>query len=195
MPSAHDVVAFIRRERGPVGGYKLQKLLYYIQAWSLVWDDEPAFADPIEAWLDGPVVPAVWGAEKRGGREGNPDALSAKQRETALEVLRVYARHKGDWLSALSHRERPWLEARGTTPGGAPSSNVISHESMRSFYGQACVDAKSFSGAYERGLRVLVALPEHEADRLFDHARSTSGADVVAWLERGGVSPWPASSD
>jgi uncharacterized phage-associated protein len=32
---------------------KLQKLLYYSQAWHLVWEDTPLFTARIEAWIDG----------------------------------------------------------------------------------------------------------------------------------------------
>lgn len=39
---------------------KLQKLLYYAQAWHLVFRQEPLFTDRIEAWRHGPVVPSVF---------------------------------------------------------------------------------------------------------------------------------------
>ena len=29
---------------------KLQKLVYYSQAWSLIWDEKPLFEEEIEAW-------------------------------------------------------------------------------------------------------------------------------------------------
>ena len=32
--------------------WKLQKLVYYCQAWSLVWDEEPLFEARIEAWAN-----------------------------------------------------------------------------------------------------------------------------------------------
>ena len=38
---------------------KLQKLVYYCQTWSLVWDEKLIFDDPIEAWANGPVVPSL----------------------------------------------------------------------------------------------------------------------------------------
>ena len=43
---------------------KLQKLIYYSQAWSLVWDDEPLFPERIEAWINGPVVPELYERHK-----------------------------------------------------------------------------------------------------------------------------------
>jgi uncharacterized phage-associated protein len=41
---------------------KLQKLVYYAQAWALVWDDEPIFDEEIEAWANGPVVRGLYEA-------------------------------------------------------------------------------------------------------------------------------------
>src|SRR6267142_182405 len=35
--TAHDVAAFILKQRGEMTAMKLQKLVYYCQAWSLVW--------------------------------------------------------------------------------------------------------------------------------------------------------------
>src|ERR1700730_81854 len=63
--TVHDVAAFIVNRQGEMSAMKLQKLVYYSQAWSLVWDDEPLFDDAIEAWANGPVVRALY-ARHRG---------------------------------------------------------------------------------------------------------------------------------
>ena len=54
--SVFDVAAYILDKLGPISTIKLQKLVYYCQAWSLVWDEEPLFSERIEAWVNGPVV-------------------------------------------------------------------------------------------------------------------------------------------
>lgn len=43
-----------------ISNVSLQKLLYFIQAYSLVDRDKPAFDDRIEAWQYGPVVPEAY---------------------------------------------------------------------------------------------------------------------------------------
>ena len=48
--TAIDVAAYILSKQGDMPAMKLQKLVYYSQAWSLVWDDKPLFRDRIEAW-------------------------------------------------------------------------------------------------------------------------------------------------
>ena len=58
--SVVDVARYILDTLGEMTTWKLQKLCYYAQAWSLVWDDSPLFEDRIEAWANGPVVPALY---------------------------------------------------------------------------------------------------------------------------------------
>ena len=45
MVSAHDVASYILRELGKTTTMKLQKLVYYSQAWSLVWDEKALFQE------------------------------------------------------------------------------------------------------------------------------------------------------
>lgn len=146
MISALDVAAFILREKGPMTAMKLQKLVYYSQAWSLVWDEEPLFAEDVQAWANGPVVPELFQAHK--GRfkidaipGGNPDKLDAKQAETVRGVLGYYGDKTSQWLSDLTHLEDPWKNARRGCPDGASCNTVISLASMAEYYGSLPPDA------------------------------------------------------
>ena len=60
MATAFDVAKYILEEKGNLTAMKLQKLLYYCQAWSLVWDEKPLFENTIQAWVNGPVLPAAY---------------------------------------------------------------------------------------------------------------------------------------
>ena len=42
-----DVAAYILERQGRMPTTKLQKLVYYCQAWSLVWDERPLFDEPM----------------------------------------------------------------------------------------------------------------------------------------------------
>lgn len=64
MASAHDVAAYILKRMGQMTAMKLQKLVYYSQAWSLVWDEAPLFNERIEAWANGPVVRELYEAHR-----------------------------------------------------------------------------------------------------------------------------------
>ena len=39
---------------------KLQKLVYYAQAWSLALNNEELFADDFQAWVHGPVLVSLY---------------------------------------------------------------------------------------------------------------------------------------
>jgi uncharacterized phage-associated protein len=140
MASAHDVARYILEQKGEMDTWKLQKLVYYSQAWHLVWDEEPLFKEPIEAWSNGPVVPALF-SEHRGRfkmkkwPKGNISHLSDSERESIRVVLKHYGRRTGFALREMTHKERPWRDARKGLPAGAPSSRRITRDSMASYYG------------------------------------------------------------
>jgi uncharacterized phage-associated protein len=139
MSTSHDVAAYILQKRGPMSAMKLQKLVYYSQAWSLVWEDRPLFGEEIQAWASGPVVPELYQVHKgkfllKGWSRGRPNRLSEDDRDTIDAVLRTYARRHAQWLSELTHREAPWKDARQGIPPGEPSDNVITHEAMSEYY-------------------------------------------------------------
>lgn len=139
MATAHDVAAYILRKKGEMTAMKLEKLVYYSQAWSLVWDEEPLFNDRIEAWVNGPVVPALYQAHRGKFKvsswpKGNPKALTRKQAETVDAVLNYYGDKSSQWLSDLTHREAPWLQARKGLDPGDPGKREITHASMAEYY-------------------------------------------------------------
>lgn len=65
-----DVAEYILEQYGEMTAMKLQKLVYYCQAWHLAWDGEPLFRESIEAWANGPVVPALYEAHRGVFRVG-----------------------------------------------------------------------------------------------------------------------------
>lgn len=118
MARALDVAAYILSKRGPMTAMKLQKLVYYSQAWNLVWDERRLFPEAIEAWANGPVVRELY-SKHRGMWEvtdpaafGDPAALNAQERGTVDAVLQAYGDKPAHWLSELTHNEPPWRLAR-----------------------------------------------------------------------------------
>lgn len=138
--TAHDVAAYILKRMGTVTTWKLQKLVYYSQAWSLVWDEAPLFKERIEAWANGPVVPALYDYHRgqfgvAGWRWGDASSLSAKQKATIDGVIKFYGHKSSQWLSELTHREAPWKNARAGVPAGERSNRLITHGAMADYYG------------------------------------------------------------
>lgn len=141
MAKVFDVAKYILKKTGPISAIKLQKLTYYSQAWSLVWDEEELFSDEFEAWANGPVVRTLYNEHKGLFKvsfdnlpQGNIKALSETEQETIDKVLEFYGDKSAQWLSNLTHAEDPWLEARGDLPHMASCSNVITKASMAEYY-------------------------------------------------------------
>lgn len=140
LATAHDAAAFVLR-RGPVDPLKLQKLLYFGQAWLLAWTGEPLFRDTVHAWRHGPTVPAVWEEYRGHGSDpipaavrGDPGALTTRQRDLFSIVLEGYWAFAGTALSDLAHKDAAWQAARGDLPPTANSTNVIRLDAIRDHY-------------------------------------------------------------
>lgn len=137
--SVFDVAAYILEKLGTISTIKLQKLVYYCQAWSLVWDDTPLFSEKIEAWINGPVVRELF-AFHRGSflissvPIGSIGRLNKAQKETIDAVVKYYGKKTGQELVDISHLEEPWKNARKGLNWDERGENEISLESMAEYY-------------------------------------------------------------
>lgn len=127
---------------------KLQKLVYYAQAWNCTIFDSPLFEEKIEAWVHGPVVPSLYARFADVCRNCVIDIPN-----TALDIIKFpenidqllsevqceYGEHSASYLEALTHSETPWIEARGSLKPYERSNGEITKESMKSFYGEMLV--------------------------------------------------------
>jgi uncharacterized phage-associated protein len=135
-----DYLIWFAHEHGSfVSNLKLQKLLYYAQAWHLALFGRPLFADKLQAWIHGPVVPSVYGRFKEfGGRNiDKPVAAPALPDETVAfldELVGEYMPLDAFELELMTHREAPWINARGDLPPDAPSKAVISNDDMLAYF-------------------------------------------------------------
>ncbi len=144
MTTVFDVAEYILKAVGPMSAMKLQKLVYYAQAWSTVWDDAPLFPNCIEAWANGPVVRDLYEAHRGkftlshgvfAGR-GDADKLSEVQRDTVDAVIEAYAGKSAQWLSDQTHSEEPWRNARGGLADGERGQAEISLAALSEYFGR-----------------------------------------------------------
>lgn len=151
MRDALDVAKYflcrVDREAGDtISPLKLQKLVYYAQAWSLVLRDEPLFQQNIQAWPHGPVVYDVWNTYKEYKHTAipQPDACELDFTDDELEVLEevwnTYGELSARQLVHLTHSEQPWIEARQGLDPEEKSQEVILHETMKSYYEKYVVE-------------------------------------------------------
>ena len=141
MASVLCVANYILRKIGPTTTMKLQKLVYYCQAWSLAWDDKPLFDEDFEAWANGPVCPELFEHHKSKFTlkadffDDCQYSFDEEQKETMDAVIEYYGERSPHWLSELTHKERPWKDARKGYAPGDPCQEIITKESMLAYYG------------------------------------------------------------
>jgi uncharacterized phage-associated protein len=140
MATAHDVASYITKQRGSMSAMKLQKLVYYSQAWHLVWEEERLFEEHIEAWANGPVIRELYDLHRgqftvSAWPGGDPNNLTERERGSVDAVLRYYGDKSAFWLSETTHREDPWREARGSLSPSDRSSHEITPAAMVEYYG------------------------------------------------------------
>ncbi|MBA7683998.1 hypothetical protein ES703_92386 [subsurface metagenome] len=136
-----DVAQYTLDNLGRLTTWKLQKLCYYSQAWSLVWDEQQLFKQRIEAWANGPVIPILY--QRHCGQfyvtniGGDPTKLNETQKETIDAVLAAYGNKTSGWLSQLTHRESPWRDARNRArlDLGERGHSQIRLDDMTEYYG------------------------------------------------------------
>src|SRR5579863_6095134 len=140
MATVFDVADYILSRLGDMSAMKLQKLVYYSQAWSLAWTDRPLFEDEIEAWMKGPVVPALYQKHKgtflvtTGFFGGHVENLTPEEKDVINRVLDFYGPRDPQWLSGLTHLESPWKQARVGLDPEERGNSVISKEAMLEYY-------------------------------------------------------------
>ncbi|HAT1764870.1 DUF4065 domain-containing protein [Legionella pneumophila serogroup 1] len=140
MANVFDVAKYILSKTGDLTTMKLQKLVYYSLAWHATWEDEKLFPEPIEAWINGPICPALFFMHK--GKfsvsdidiNGNISKLSENQKESIDIVLDYYGDKTSQWLSDLTHAEDPWKQARVGLSPTQRGNNEITLGSMVEYY-------------------------------------------------------------
>lgn len=174
---AADVAAYILRS-GPREALELQKLVYYVQAWSLAWDGSRLFRDRIEAWPKGPVAPELWRKHRNlplvRQVAGEPDRLSPRDRATIDAVIAFYGGMGSSRLVGMTHEDKPWQDARGELQPGARTSALIPEEAMRRFYSsQAILGAPAPKKPAEAAVEAPLGQTLDVANRLIKDWRST----------------------
>jgi uncharacterized phage-associated protein len=144
LKSAFRIIPYFLAHSSAGGCYsvtplKLQKLLYYAQAWYLAFRNKPLFKESIEAWVHGPVVPQVYRKYKQYGSCVLSDVVKLINLEPdELEILDLvfknYGPLDGKNLEDLTHSEKPWIKARSGLDDNQPSNRVISIGDMKNYY-------------------------------------------------------------
>jgi uncharacterized phage-associated protein len=121
------------KEREGITNLKLQKVLYFAQAYYLAKMGKPLFSDKIEAWEYGPVIPDVYHKFKFKGSdpiicEEDESILLVEDRETLKKIWGTFGGYSASKLVDITHAHTPWKEANKSL------TKVISRKSIREYY-------------------------------------------------------------
>ncbi|MFG5858486.1 DUF4065 domain-containing protein [Dysgonomonas sp. Shenzhen-Wh21] len=139
---------YILKNYGPMSHLKLQKLLFYCDAYHMAYFGEELVTDEFEAWAHGPVSRTIYNSLKDksilysdlsySDKGINPDdeikKLTSDQQIMLKEILGELSSWTGPQLEASTHREYPWIEARKGYGEGAKCSVSISKKTTLEFY-------------------------------------------------------------
>lgn len=149
MYSAFDVAKYFL-VKDTMSPKKLQKIVYYAYGWTLALLNDTIddlhfrlFANRIEAWVHGPVVPDLYHHYKEFGWKDIPKLdkydgpiFSPDIEDILNQVWDVYGNFSANQLEMLSHREMPWVNARNGIAAYAVASNPISDEDLFIFFNE-----------------------------------------------------------
>jgi len=118
---------------------KLQKLLFYAQAWHLALKEKELFEENFQAWVHGPVLLTQYHRFKEFKWKQidvdleKPD-LDPELTQFLNEIIDIFGSETAVALELMTHRERPWLEARRGILPHEPCNNYISKQTMADYY-------------------------------------------------------------
>ncbi|WP_225181379.1 Panacea domain-containing protein [Pectobacterium aroidearum] len=120
---------------------KIQKLLYYAEAWCQVINNSELFVEKIEAWAHGPVVPEVFHLYKKHGwnplpipKDKKHPKLSPKTKKILNQVIESYGELPAKTLENMTHNDEPWINARKGLEPEERCEVVIPKADIKSFF-------------------------------------------------------------
>lgn len=134
-------IRFAHQHGDCITNKKLQKLVYYAQAWHLALYDKPLFTDRIEAWIFGPVQPDLYrrfrkyGADPISEQPPKPE-LPSRAEKHLKDVIGAFWNFTAWELERMVHEEDPWRKARNGLAPDTASQREINLEDMKIFYKQ-----------------------------------------------------------
>lgn len=149
----HIITDYVNSKGNVVSPKKLQKLVFYVEAWHLVHFDNSIVDENFQAWVHGPVVPELYqelkefgfnnisvvnddldNASERINKNARENNLSNDQLDLIFSVLDKYAPLNSFELEMLSHSEDPWLNARGELAPHSRCNTIIDKGFIKKYY-------------------------------------------------------------
>ena len=138
---ANYFLKIVDREYGStITPLKLQKILYYAQGYYLAMNDTELFPEEFEAWAHGPANEQIYDKYKKYGFNSIPEPveelpkMSDKVLKFLNDIWQTFGIYDGKFLEEQTHKEEPWINARKGIEPGVICKNIITKDSMKSFF-------------------------------------------------------------
>lgn len=110
---AKYIINYCNTKEHPISNLKLQKILYYIQGYSLALRNQPAFNEDIQVWPYGPVVKPVYDTFSIYAAKSINNVDDVELNDNELQaIIQIVADEKmyiPVWdLVEQTHEEAPW---------------------------------------------------------------------------------------
>ena len=146
-------IALSNERQSPITNLKLQKLVYYAQAWHMTLVGRELIAEDFQAWVHGPVIPALYNDYREYGWKPlmrddlTPYAFDKIKEQLPEDTLKLLEDVRYEYfgldafeLEKLTHNEDPWLITRKGLPDDAPSDRIIDKALIKGYYSKFAID-------------------------------------------------------
>jgi len=178
-------------ESDPLTQFRLQKLLYYAQAWSLVLRETELFTEEICAWKNGPVVEEVYRKLPDGrcaayvaeDAFANAPALDPEEAAFLKSFWEAYSGYSASQLYRMTHSEMPWQKTwkeQPNTNAPIPVEDIEEHFSRQTVPAPLAAYCHDLRKREEEAERKLREIPPIDVGRFKAAATSFTPAALKA---------------
>ena len=127
-------------EELPITHLALEKLLYFVQSWSVALNGEWMFEDDCQAWVHGAVYPQVYEQFKCFGYRPLPKVSSkVNLSQDDIKILELVKKYYYDVYNArtlenICHLEEPYKQARKGYLEEQPCHEIIEKTCIKNYY-------------------------------------------------------------
>lgn len=141
-------IALSNESENLITNLKLQKLMYYMQAWYYTVFGEKLFNKNFEAWVHGPVIPDLYHDYKRFkwkpiDKDIDEEKIKKVRSKLSEEELDIFDQVISEYfgmpayeLERLTHAEDPWKKARAGKEPDELSNETIQYDWIEEYYSQ-----------------------------------------------------------
>lgn len=138
-------IAYVFEQMEEITPLALQKILYFIQGIHMTLYGKPMYTEDCEAWVHGPVYPKVYNLFRDFKYNpiedtrfaifyGRSKELNSDEKKVIDLVVKTFGKYSGKTLEIITHKEKPWIDAREGYGKVDIAEVVIPQEEMKAYF-------------------------------------------------------------